>query len=315
MEKRKKNVWKALVVSAALVLAATTASWLGSPAEAQAAAPKLSKKSVSVKEGKTVTLTVKNPAGKVTWKSGNPKVVKVQKQSGSKKSKATLKGMKKGTATVTAQMGKKKLKAKVTVKHVHKWKGYATCTKPDTCRTCGAKRGVALGHSFTAATCLKPATCQRCGAKSGGLGAHAWDANEICSVCNTLNMPRLLQMEITNAAAGTTDRVRVGMVNLGRQEYRLASQSGPFPGVLKTNGKTYRVYLLGEDGWLSTVYGNALSDELCFAIESFDQNDFFTITFDATLTFEIGYYNQHTSAFDKYSVTVTPSGCTFTKKK
>lgn len=312
MRKCKKLLWKALVFSFVFLLALPVVSMAEEPTQTMAA-PKLSKKKVQVKEGKTITLTVKNPTGKVKWKSSNSQVVKVTKQTGRNKSKATLKGIKNGTATVTAKIGKKNLKAKVTVKHVHKWRGYATCTEPDLCLKCGAGRGIALGHSFSPATCLTPATCQRCGATEGGLGVHAWDSNDICSVCNTLNMPRLLQMEITNVASGTTDRVRVAMTNLGRQQYRLpfVSQSVPFPAVLTTNGRVYNVYLLGANGWQYTEMGNTLNDNLCFAIESFNQNDFFTITFNATLVFDLEYFNQRTFQYDRYRVTVTPSGSTF----
>lgn len=315
--KQQKIIWRVLVFSLFLFLAVPVVFLTEEPIQAEAA-PKLSKKKAVVKEGKTITLNVKNltGGGKVQWKSSNPKIVKVTKQTGVNKSKATLKGMAAGTATVTAKVEGKNLKAKVTVKHVHKWRGYATCTQPDLCTECGAGRGIALGHSFSPATCQHAATCQRCGAKQGGLGPHTWDSNEICTVCNTLNMPRLLQMEITNAAQGTTDRVRVAMNNIGRQQYRLpyTSQSVPFPATLTTNGRAYSVYLLGQNGWQYTDINNALNDNLVFAIESTNQNDFFTVTFNATLVFDIEYFNQRTTQYDRYSVTVTPSGSTFVKK-
>ena len=140
--KQHRPFWRILFFCFALVLAVPVISMLQTPLQAEAAAPKLSKKKATVKEGKTLTLTVKNPTQKVTWKSSNSKVVKITKKTGSNKSKATLKGLKKGTATITAKVGKKKLTAKITVKHVHKWRGYATCTEPDLCTTCGAGRGV-----------------------------------------------------------------------------------------------------------------------------------------------------------------------------
>lgn len=310
-----KILWRVLVFSLLLFLTMPVVFLMKEPIQAEAA-PNLSKKKVTVKEGKTITLKVKNPTEKVTWKSSNPKIVKVTKKTGTNKSKATLKGMAAGTATVTAKVGGMKLKAKVTVKHVHKWRGYATCTQPDSCIKCGAGRGLALGHSLSPATCLQPATCQRCGVKVGALGPHAWDSNEICTLCNTLNMPRLLDMQITNVAQGETDRVRVAMTNMGRQLYQLpyASQSVPFPATLTTNGKVYNVYLLGPNGWQFTDSGNALNDNLAFAIESTNQNDFFTVTFNATLAFDIEYFNQRTGRYDRYRATVTPSGTTFIKK-
>ena len=96
--KQRKPFWRVLFFCFALVLAVPVVSLLQNPMEAEAAAPKLSKKKATVKEGKTITLTVKNPTQKVTWKSSNSKVVKITKKTGSNKSKATLKGLKKGTA-------------------------------------------------------------------------------------------------------------------------------------------------------------------------------------------------------------------------
>lgn len=311
-----KIIWRVLVFSLLLFLAVPVVFLMEEPIQAEAAAPKLSKKKATIKEGKSITLNVKNTTQKVIWKSSNPKVVKITKKTGTNKSKATLKGMAAGTATVTAKVEGKNLKAKVTVKHVHKWRGYATCTEPDLCIKCGAGRGVALGHNFSPATCIQAATCQRCGEKQGALGPHSWDSNEICTVCNTLNMPRLLSMEITNAAQGTTDRVRVAMTNMGRQLYQLpyTSQSLPFPGTLTTNGRVYNVYLLGPNGWQFTESSNTLNDNLTFAIESTNQADFFTVTFNATLAFDIEYFNQRTGRYDRYRATVTPSGTTYVKK-
>ena len=77
---------------------------------------KLSKKKVSVTEGKTVAVSVKKATKKVSWSVKNKKVVSITKTSGKKKNKATLKGLKKGSTTVIAKIGKKKLTCKVTVK-------------------------------------------------------------------------------------------------------------------------------------------------------------------------------------------------------
>ena len=66
--KQRKPFWRVLFFCFALVLAVPVVSLLQNPMEAEAAAPKLSKKKATVKEGKTITLTVKNPTQKVTWK-------------------------------------------------------------------------------------------------------------------------------------------------------------------------------------------------------------------------------------------------------
>ena len=72
------------------------------------AAPKISKKSVKMNIGQSVTLKVSGTKSKVTWKSSNKKVVTV-----SGKGVITAKGA--GKAAITAKAGSKKLTCKVTV--------------------------------------------------------------------------------------------------------------------------------------------------------------------------------------------------------
>lgn len=104
-----KKSWKR-VVCMILVLAMTVA--MSNPSVSQAAkkkAPKLSKKKVTLTVGKTVKLKVKNTKKKIKWSSSKKSVATVNK-----KGKVTAK--KAGKATITAKIGKKKLKCKVTVK-------------------------------------------------------------------------------------------------------------------------------------------------------------------------------------------------------
>lgn len=78
--------------------------------------PKISKKKISATVGAQTTLSVSNAKKKVKWSTSNKKIVKISSTSGKKKSTATLVAVKKGKATITAKVGKKKLKCKVTVK-------------------------------------------------------------------------------------------------------------------------------------------------------------------------------------------------------
>lgn len=77
------------------------------------AAPKISRKKITLMAGKMATLRVKGTKGKVKWKSSKKKVVAVKK-TGARKAKITAK--KKGQAKVTAIVGRKKLVCQVTVK-------------------------------------------------------------------------------------------------------------------------------------------------------------------------------------------------------
>ena len=73
------------------------------------AAEKLNKKSITLNVGKTYTLKTTGTKGKITWSSNNKKVAIVSQ-------KGVVKAIKKGTATINAKYGKKKLTCKVTVK-------------------------------------------------------------------------------------------------------------------------------------------------------------------------------------------------------
>lgn len=108
MKKGKKALTLLLIFTLALSLF---------PQSAQAAKKKkvkLSKKTVTVKIGKTVKLKLKNNKKKVKWTviSGKKNVTLSKK----KKTGVTIKGKKPGTAKVQAKIGKKKYVCKVKVK-------------------------------------------------------------------------------------------------------------------------------------------------------------------------------------------------------
>lgn len=110
----KKGI--AVAMSMALVVSALSFQ----PAEA-AKKPKLSKSKLTITVGKTKKITVKNAEkkAKVTWKTSKKKVAKITKKSTKgKKAYAKIKGMKKGSAKITAtyKLGKKKKKLTCKVK-------------------------------------------------------------------------------------------------------------------------------------------------------------------------------------------------------
>lgn len=73
------------------------------------AAGKINKKKVTLKVGQTLQLKVTGTKGKVKWTSSKKSVATVS-------SKGRVKAKKKGSATITAKIGKKKYTCKVTVK-------------------------------------------------------------------------------------------------------------------------------------------------------------------------------------------------------
>lgn len=70
---------------------------------------RLNKTKATIYVGKTVTLKLKNNRKKIKWSSSNRKVATVT-------SKGKVKGKKAGKVTITAKVGKKKYKCKITVK-------------------------------------------------------------------------------------------------------------------------------------------------------------------------------------------------------
>ncbi len=169
--------------------------------------PSISKSSATMKPGNTLTLRVKNASKKVKWSSGKKKVVKIVSTSGKKKEKAVFVALKGGKATITAKVGKNKLKTVITVKkeekptHVHSYTMPATCTSPAMC-SCGLTYGASLGHNMEAANCQHPARCTRCGFTQGTVAAHSYDLiSHRCTVCNQLDLHSVLTFELSNTAA------------------------------------------------------------------------------------------------------------------
>lgn len=81
---------------------------LGNADYVEAASVKLSRTSVTLSAGKSTTLKLNGTKKKPTWKSSNKNVASVS-------STGKVKGLKAGTATITAKVGKKQYSCKVTV--------------------------------------------------------------------------------------------------------------------------------------------------------------------------------------------------------
>ena len=96
-----KQAKKILAVVLALVLSISLLPATGVSAASKKV--KLNKTKATIYVGKTVTLKVKNTKKKVKWSTSNKKVATVTK-------KGKVKGKKAGKATITAKVGKKKIK-------------------------------------------------------------------------------------------------------------------------------------------------------------------------------------------------------------
>lgn len=78
--------------------------------------PKINHKSYNITISSTVTLKISNANTNVKWSSNKPSVAKIIRKSGSKSYKAKIKGLKAGTAKITANLGNKKLVCTIKVK-------------------------------------------------------------------------------------------------------------------------------------------------------------------------------------------------------
>lgn len=114
-------------ITTGLLILALSSSLMQS-ADGSTASLKINKNKVTITKGSTCKLKIKGLNGKktVTWKSGNKKVASVNK-------KGVVTAKKKGNATITAKVQKKKFRCKVTVKNAH----LSKITKRDYCSTKG----------------------------------------------------------------------------------------------------------------------------------------------------------------------------------
>jgi hypothetical protein len=107
MKKINKILCTILVLSMLVALLPTTAK------AATKKEPSLSKTKVTLCVGQSTKLKVKNSgSSKVTWTSSNKKIATVKS--------GKVKGIKAGKVTITAKVGKKSVKCKVTVRK-HSW--------------------------------------------------------------------------------------------------------------------------------------------------------------------------------------------------
>ena len=115
-----KQVKKILAIMLTLVLSISMIPTINVSAAKKV---KLNKTKATIYVGKTVTLKLKNNKAKVKWSSSNKKIATVSK-------KGKVKGKKAGKATITAKVGKKKYKCKITVKKEKNNQNVNEPTKP-----------------------------------------------------------------------------------------------------------------------------------------------------------------------------------------
>lgn len=121
-EKESQKLQKMVIIAIACVMCLLCV--FAESAEAKSKI-KLNKTKATIYVGKSVKLKVKGTKKKVKWSSSNKKIAKV-----TQKGKVT--GVKNGTAKITAKVGKKKYKCKVTVKKKGKKTTEQTTTERST---------------------------------------------------------------------------------------------------------------------------------------------------------------------------------------
>ncbi len=142
------------------------------------AAPKISKKKVTLLTGQKVTLKVTGTKKTVTWSSSKKSVATV-----TKKGKVTAK--KKGTATITAKVGSKKLKCKVTVQapKLNKKKATVKIGKKLTLKMTGTTQTITWKTSDkTVATVTKKGVVKGIGAGTATITATVLKKKFTCKI-------------------------------------------------------------------------------------------------------------------------------------
>ena len=293
-------MWKLALLSFVLAFVTPNLGMSDNLSQVEAAKPKLNKKKATIKENKTLILKVSTPAARVRWTSSNKKVVKITKTTGSKKQKAVIKGEKSGKAVITAKIGSKKLKANITVKHVHSYKIPATCTTPAKC-SCGKTFGYALGHNWSTATCTTPAVCSRCHITGAKLD-HSYVSGR-CRYCGEIDLNYFVDMHITNPG-NLVRTVDLYIANGGNEDLRICSgNESPGVGTLYTTvgASARKVGLVDDGGWVRSF---TLPSGFYYTGVSFAASTNLVIELDAYLEFDVYY------GIKKFRVRVDTNGFT-----
>lgn len=121
--KKGRNLIKRMAFLLAMILTVSAVVPEMMPtAKVEAASVKLSHKGITLTRGQRYTLKVTGTKKKVSWKSSNSRIATVDK-------KGTVKGLREGSAVITAKVGKKKLTCKVAVRGYYKTIYKALLTK------------------------------------------------------------------------------------------------------------------------------------------------------------------------------------------
>lgn len=107
--KQIKRTALALITAVTLALSPVTVPMVPSVLHAEAAAVKLNTTKATIYTGSTTTLKITGTSSKVSWTSSSPKIASVS-------GKGVVTGLKAGSSTITATVGKKKYTCKITVK-------------------------------------------------------------------------------------------------------------------------------------------------------------------------------------------------------
>lgn len=300
--KRKKIGLGILLTAMLLVLSVSGISGVSDAGKVEAASAKVSinKKKATMKVGKKLTLKVKNATKKVIWSTSNKSVVRIRAKKGSNKQNATIQAVKSGKATITAKVGSKRLRSKITVSHVHRFTIPPTCTQPRRC-ACGATADGALGHSWTAATCTQPSVCTRCRATTGVKADHNY-LRGYCRYCEKMDLQFFVQMRIANTGY-ETEMVKLELINAGPEALQICDVESEGMATLyrATGAPAMTVRLYNNNRYISAATLRSGASGNCFFAHASE----FSLDFTARIEFVFWY------GHDKYMATVDRKGYTF----
>lgn len=156
MKLLKKLLISILISSSLLIAMPTIIIKLPSSYTVQASTAKINYTKKTLYVGDKCTLKIKNTRKKVKWTSSNKSVATVN-------SKGKVTAKKKGTTTITAKIGNKKYKCKITVKQHKSITVYITRTGSKYHRTsCSYLRQSKIPIALKSAKSLGYTPCSRC---------------------------------------------------------------------------------------------------------------------------------------------------------
>lgn len=279
-----KNAFISVFMAVLLIFTPVSLPVIQTTAVAQAATIKLNKGAATLYVGNTLTLSISGTKSTVKWSSSSEKVAKVS-------SKGIVTAMKKGTATITATVGKSKYKCTVTVKTPYISTKSVTLNQGDTKKLSitGASGTITWKSSNTAvATVSKSGTVT---AKSSGKATiTAKDKKNTYSCAVTVKEQRITASE-TSITSNSVATITLTIKNKAKDEVLTYSSSNKniadcYISDWTDNKATLYIFTGNKGNATLKIYSNKSKEPLVLSVQSADDKRTASDTLSPTEIYE-----------------------------